>query len=71
MTNGSQIFTQMFIFSHIEHNLHHHFAIFHYALVLFKFLTFWWQSLCKCGALLADGILDLIIEVVKGDILSN
>jgi hypothetical protein len=71
MTNGSQFFTEMFIFSHIEHILHHQFATFHCALGFLKFLTFSWWSLCKYRASLADGILGLIIEVAKGEILSN
>jgi hypothetical protein len=34
-------------------------------------LTFSWWSLHKYGASLADGILGLIIEVMKGGISSN
>jgi hypothetical protein len=58
-------------FSHIEHILHSHFAIFHCGLGFLKFLTFPWWSLRKYGALLVDGILGLIIEVMKGGISSN
>jgi hypothetical protein len=61
----------MAIFSHIEHISHNHIATFHYSLDFLKFLTFSWWSLHKYGALLADGILGLIIEVAKGGILSN
>jgi hypothetical protein len=59
------------IFSHIEHIVHNYFATFHCVLGFLKFLTFSWWSLCKYGASLADGILGLIIEVVKGGISSN
>jgi hypothetical protein len=65
------IFTQMAIFSHVEHILHNHFATFHCGLGFLKFLTFSWWSLCKYGTSLADGILGLIIEVTKGEISSN
>jgi hypothetical protein len=61
----------MVIFSHIEHILHNHFATFHCGLGVLKFLTFSWWSLRKYGASLADGILGLIVEVMKGGILSN
>jgi hypothetical protein len=61
----------MVIFSHIEHILHNHFATFRCGLDFLKFLTFLWWSLCKYGASLADGILGLIIEVMKGGISSN
>jgi hypothetical protein len=61
----------MVTFLHIEHTLHNHFATFRYGLGFFKFLTFSWWSLCKYGASLADGILGLIIEVMKGGISSN
>jgi hypothetical protein len=71
MSNESQIFTQMVIFSHIEHILHNHFATFHCGHGFLKFLTILWWSLHKYGALLADGILGLIIEVKKGGISSN
>jgi hypothetical protein len=71
MANESQIFTQMTIFSHIEHILHNHFVTFYCALGFLEILDFSWWSLCKYGAFLADGILDLIIEVVKRGISSN
>jgi hypothetical protein len=61
----------MVIFSHIEHIVHNHFTTFHCGLGFLKFLTFSWWSLRKYGASLADGILGLIIEVMKGGILSN
>jgi hypothetical protein len=61
----------MVIFSHIEHILHNHFAIFRCDLGFLKFLTSSWLSLRKYGASLADGILGLIIEVTKGGISSN
>jgi hypothetical protein len=64
-------FTQMVIFSHIEYILYNHFAIFHCGLGFWKFLIFSWWSLHKYGASLADDILGLIIEVVKGGISSN
>jgi hypothetical protein len=66
-----KIFTQIVIFWHIEHILHNYFAIFHWGLGFFKFLTFSWWLLCKYGTLLADGTLGLIIEVTKGGISSN
>jgi hypothetical protein len=53
-------------FSHIEHVLHNHFASFRCGLGFLNFLTFSWWSLRKYGASLDDGILALIIEVVKG-----
>jgi hypothetical protein len=40
-------------------------------LVFLKFLTFSWCLLRKYGALLSDGILGLIIWVLKGGTLSN
>jgi hypothetical protein len=40
MTNESQIFTKMAIFSHIEHILRNHFATFRCGLGFLKFLTF-------------------------------
>jgi hypothetical protein len=52
-------------FSQIEHILHNHFATFRCALGFLKFLTFSWWSFRKYGASLADGILGLIIAVVK------
>jgi hypothetical protein len=58
-------FTQMIIFSHIEYILHNHFATFHCGLDFLKFLIFSWWSLCKFGASLVDGILSLIIKVMK------
>jgi hypothetical protein len=61
----------MVIFSHIEHILLNHFATFRCILGFLKFLTFPWWSLHKYGALLANGILGLIIEVTKGGISSN
>jgi hypothetical protein len=61
----------MAIFSHIEHILHNHFATFCCGLGFLKFLTFSWWLLHKYGASLADGILSLIIEVMKGGISSN
>jgi hypothetical protein len=36
-----------------------------------KFLTFSWWSFCKYGIYLGDGILGLIIEVMKGGISWN
>jgi hypothetical protein len=56
----------MAIFSHIEHILHNYFATFYCGLGFLKFLTFSWWSLHKYVASLADGILGLIIEVMKG-----
>jgi hypothetical protein len=61
----------MVIFSHIEHILHNYFITFHCGLGFLNFLTFSWWSLLKYGALLADGILGLIIEMTKGGISSN
>jgi hypothetical protein len=61
----------MVIFPHIEHILHNHFATFRCGLGFLKFLTFSWWSLRKNGASLVDGILGLIIGVMKGGILSN
>jgi hypothetical protein len=61
----------MVIFSLIEHILYNHLATFHCGLGFLKFLTFSWWSLRKYGALLADGILGLTIEVTKGGISSN
>jgi hypothetical protein len=71
MTNESPIFSQMAIFSHIDDILHNHFATFHCTIGFLKLLTFSWWSLRKYGASLADGILGLIIKVVKGEISSN
>jgi hypothetical protein len=64
-TKTKLFFTQMVIFSHTEHILHNHFSIFHCGPGFFKFLTFSWWSLHNNGALLADGILGLIIEMTK------
>jgi hypothetical protein len=50
---------------HIEHILHNHFATFRCGLGFLKFLTFSWWLLRKYRASLADGILGLIIEVMK------
>jgi hypothetical protein len=61
----------MVIFLRIKHILHNHFATFHCGLGFLKFMTFSWWLLCKYGALLADGILGLIVEVTKGGISSN
>jgi hypothetical protein len=61
----------MTIFSHFEHILHNYFATFCCALDFLKFLTFSWWSLHKYKTLLADGILGLIIEVMKGGISLN
>jgi hypothetical protein len=61
----------MAIFSHIEHILHNYFSTFRCGLDFLKFLSFSWWSLRKYGASLADGILGLIIKVMKGGILSN
>jgi hypothetical protein len=61
----------MAIFSHTEHILHNYFATFCHGLGFLKFLTFSWWSLHKYGTSLADGILGLIIEVMKGGISSN
>jgi hypothetical protein len=55
----------MVIFLHIEHVLHNHFATFCCGLGFLKLLTFSWWSLRKYKALLAGGILALIIEVMK------
>jgi hypothetical protein len=58
----------MVIFSHIGHILHDHFATFRCGLSFLKLLTFsWWWY----GASLADGILGLIIEVIKEGISLN
>jgi hypothetical protein len=67
----SHFFTKIIIFSHIEHILHNHFVTFHCGLDFLKFLTFSWWSLHKYRASLADSILGLIIEVMKGGISSN
>jgi hypothetical protein len=48
-----------------------HFATFHCALAFLKFLTFSWWSFRKYGISLDDGILGLIIEVMKGGISSK
>jgi hypothetical protein len=61
----------MTIFSHIEYILHNRFATFRCGLGFLKFLTFSWWSLRKYGASMVDGTLGLIIEVMKGGILSN
>jgi hypothetical protein len=61
----------MVTFLHIEHILHNHFATFRCGLDFLKFLTFSWWSFRKYGALLADGIFVLIIEVMKGGTSSN
>jgi hypothetical protein len=61
----------MTIFSHIEHILHNHFTTSCCGLGFLKFLTFSWWSLRNYKALLADGILGLIIDVTKGGISSN
>jgi hypothetical protein len=58
-------------FSHIELILHNHFATFRCGLSFLKFLTFSRWSLRKYGTSLADGILGLIIKVMKGGISSN
>jgi hypothetical protein len=71
MTNKSQIFSQIAIFSHIEDILHNHFATFHCALDILKLLTFSWWSLRKYRSLLVGDILGLIIEVEKGGISLN
>jgi hypothetical protein len=71
MTIESQFFHQIIIFSHIEHILHNHFATFRCGIGFLKFLAFSWWSLRMYGALLVDGILGLIIEVMKGGISSN
>jgi hypothetical protein len=68
MFNTSHIFTQLTIFSHIEHILHDHCATFRCGLGFLEFLTFSLWSLRKSGASLTDGILGLIIEVMKGGI---
>jgi hypothetical protein len=39
--------------------------------MFFEIIEFLWWSLRKYGALLADGIIGLIIEVTKGGISSN
>jgi hypothetical protein len=51
--------------------LHNYFATLCCALGFWKFMTFSWWSLRKHGASLADDILGLIIEVMKGGISSN
>jgi hypothetical protein len=61
----------MDIFSHIEHILHNHFATFRCGLGFLKFLTFSWWPLRNYEALLTNGILGLIIEVMRGGISSN
>jgi hypothetical protein len=61
----------MAIFSHIEHILQNYFATFHCGLGFLKFSAFSWWSLHKYRASLVDGILGLIIEVMKGGISSN
>jgi hypothetical protein len=61
----------MVIFSPIEHILHNHFATFCCGIDFLKFFTFSWWSLGKYRASLADSILGLIIEVMKGGISSN
>jgi hypothetical protein len=61
----------MVIFLYIEHILYNHFATFHCGLGFLKFLTFSWWSLRKYGASLTDGIFGLIINVIKGGILTN
>jgi hypothetical protein len=55
----------MVIFSHIEHILDNHFATLHCDLGFLNFFNFSWLSLRKYKASLADGILGLIIEVMK------
>jgi hypothetical protein len=53
------------------HCVGNHFATFHCALGFLKFLTFSWWSFCKYGISLDDGILGLIIAVMKVGISSN
>jgi hypothetical protein len=53
------------------HCVGNHFATFCCALGFLKFLTFSWWSFRKYGISLNDGILGLIIEVMKGGISSN
>jgi hypothetical protein len=53
------------------HCVGNHFATFHCALGFLKFLTFSWWSFRKYGISLDDGILGLIIEVMKGGISLN
>jgi hypothetical protein len=48
------------------HCVGNHFDTFHCALDFLKFLTFSWWSFHKYGISLDDGILGLIIEVMKG-----
>jgi hypothetical protein len=48
-------------FSHIEHILHNHFATFRWPMVVSE----------QAQSFIGDGILGLIIEVVKGGISSN
>jgi hypothetical protein len=70
ISNESQIFTQIAIFSHIEHILHNHVDTFRCGLGFLKFILFHGGH-CVYGASLANGILGLIIEVTKGGISSN
>jgi hypothetical protein len=53
------------------HCVGNHFATFHCALDFLKFLTFSWWSFRKYGISLDDGILGLIIEMMKEGISSN
>jgi hypothetical protein len=53
------------------HCVGNHFATFRCALGFLKFLTFLWWPFRKYGISLDDGILGLIIEVMKGEISSN
>jgi hypothetical protein len=61
----------MAIFSDIENILYNHFDTFYCGHGFLKFLTFSWWLLYKYRAPLADGILGLIIELMKGGISSN
>jgi hypothetical protein len=57
-----------------EVNIHcvgNHFATLCCTLSFLKFLTFSWWSFRKYGISLDDGILGLIVEVMKGGISSN
>jgi hypothetical protein len=53
------------------HCVGNHFATFHCALGFLKFLTFSWWSFRKYRITLDDGILSLMIEVMKGGISLN
>jgi hypothetical protein len=61
----------MAIFSFIEHILHNHFPIFHCGLGFLNFFDFFMVVVVQICNFVGDGILGLIIEMIKEEISSN